>query len=374
MDKILLSAGLSFIITFFVIPIIIRIAKEKKLFDEPDERKVHQDIIPTLGGLGIFAGFILAVLIGTPRSTGSELQYFVAAAIVLFFIGIKDDMVSLSASKKFAGQLIAAGILVKFGGIIINDMHGFLGFHQIPYAASIVLSFFTIIVITNSFNLIDGVDGLAGSLGIFTSFIFGVYFYSVGQINYAVMSFSLLGALVSFLIYNFSPAKIFMGDTGSLLVGLVNSFLVIKFINIAAMPTSSIQIESAPAVGFAILMIPLFDTLRLFTLRILNRRSPFNPDRNHLHHFLLDIGFSHRNTTIVYVAANLIFVVFAFECRHLGTTLLMGLLFTIAIAFTMCIYFLRHRKKNSSQEEFAQKESIHSSKLFKLASESVEMD
>ena len=374
MDKILLSAGLAFLIAFFAIPIIIRVAKEKKLFDEPDDRKVHKEIIPTLGGLGIFAGFILAILIGTPPSAESELQYFVAASIVLFFIGIKDDIVTLSVSIKIAGQLIAAGILVKFGGTIINDMHGFLGIHQIPNIASIVLSFFTIIVVTNSFNLIDGVDGLAGSLSLLTSAVFGIYFYSIGQLGYAVMSFSLLGALISFLIYNFSPAKIFMGDTGSLLVGLVNSFLVIKFINIAEMPTTSIQVESAPAVGFAILMIPLFDTLRLFTIRILSRRSPFNPDRNHLHHYLLDIGLSHRNTTIFYVVANLFFIGLAFQFRHLGTTLLMGFLFSIAISFTLCIYYLRHRKKNFSEEVFTNSESAQSSQLFKLASESVEID
>ena len=159
MDNILLSAALAFLITFFAIPVIIQVAKDKKLFDEPDERKVHKNVIPTLGGLGIFAGFLIAMLMGVPSGITSELQYYAAAATVIFFLGIKDDILILSASKKFIGQLIAAGIIIKFGGIQISNMHGLLGIYEIPHVASIILSLFTIIVITNSFNLIDGVDG-----------------------------------------------------------------------------------------------------------------------------------------------------------------------------------------------------------------------
>ena len=151
MDNILLSAALAFLITFFAIPVIIQVAKDKKLFDEPDERKVHKNVIPTLGGLGIFAGFIIATLMGVPAAITSELQYFAAATTVIFFLGIKDDILVLSASKKFIGQLIAAGIIIKFGGVQITNMHGFLGINEIPRIASIILSLFTIIVITNSF-------------------------------------------------------------------------------------------------------------------------------------------------------------------------------------------------------------------------------
>ncbi len=236
MDNILLSGGLAFLITFFSIPVIIEVAKEKKFFDEPDERKVHKAVIPTLGGLGIFAGFIIATLLGVPPSTADVLQYFMAAIMLIFFLGIKDDILILSATKKFIGQLIAAAIIIKFGGVQITNMHGFLGINEIPHTASILLSLFTIVVITNSFNLIDGVDGLAGSLGLLTSGIFGAYFVAAAQPMYAVMAFSLSGSLLAFLIYNFSPAKIFMGDTGSLLIGILNSVFVIKFITVASDP------------------------------------------------------------------------------------------------------------------------------------------
>lgn len=374
MDNILLSAALAFLITFFAIPVIIQVAKDKKLFDEPDERKVHKNVIPTLGGLGIFAGFIIATLMGVPSGITSELQYFAAATTVIFFLGIKDDILVLSASKKFIGQLIAAGIIIKFGGVQLNNMHGFLGIYEIPHIASIVISIFTIIVITNSFNLIDGVDGLAGSLGLLTTLVFGAYFFYAGQLTYAVMAFALAGSTIGFLIYNFSPAKIFMGDTGSLLLGLVNSILVIKFINVAGNPVSNFPIEAAPAIGFSILMIPLFDTLRVFGLRILDRRSPFSPDRTHVHHFLLDLGLSHRMVTITCVLVNITFISMAFFLRHLGTTTVLGILLLSAFIFIGIIYYSRPKNKIVINKNAEKADMIKSHKILKLAGEAVEAD
>ncbi|MBI3882860.1 MAG: undecaprenyl/decaprenyl-phosphate alpha-N-acetylglucosaminyl 1-phosphate transferase, partial [Sphingobacteriales bacterium] len=202
MYHILLSSLLAFIITFYAIPVIIQVARAKKLFDEPDERKIHKKVIPTLGGLGIFAGFIVAILIGVPKFSG-EVQYFAAAAIVMFFLGIKDDILVLSAGKKFLGQVIAAIIIIVFGSIRLTNMHGFLGIGEIPVIASYILTFFTVLVIVNSFNLIDGIDGLAGSLGLLTTAVFGAFFFYNGQLTYAVIALSLSGSLLGFLIYNF---------------------------------------------------------------------------------------------------------------------------------------------------------------------------
>jgi len=376
MEYILLSAALAFLITFFAIPVIIQVAKDKKLFDEPDERKVHKNVIPTLGGLGIYAGFIIALLMGVPRNMASELQYFAAAATVIFFLGIKDDILVLSASKKFIGQLIAAGIIIKFGDVRITNMYGFLGFHEIPYTASVVFTIFTVIVITNSFNLIDGVDGLAGSLGVLTTLVFGTYFYFAGPptLPYAVMAFALAGGTIAFLIYNYSPAKIFMGDTGSLLLGLVNSILVIKFINWGSNPAANFPVQAAPAIGFAILMIPLFDTLRVFGLRILDRRSPFSPDRTHVHHFLLDLGLSHRMVTITCVSANIAFIILAYFLRHMGTTTVLGILLVSAFIFIGVIYYSRPKNKASVKEGIANAGIIKSHKILSLASEAVEAE
>ena len=374
MDNILLSGCLSFLITFFAIPIIIQVAREKKLFDEPDERKVHKMVIPTLGGLGIFAGFILATLLGAPLGI-NELQYFVAAAIVIFFLGIKDDILILSAAKKFIGQLIAAGIIIKFGGVQINNMHGFLNIGELPHIAGIVFTLFTIIVIVNSFNLIDGVDGLAGSLGLLTALIFGAYFAYVGLVLYAVIAFSLAGSLVGFLIYNFSPARIFMGDTGSLLIGLINSIMVVKFINIAGSTTSLLPIEAAPAIGIAILIVPLFDTIRVFGLRILDRRSPFSPDRTHVHHLLLDLGFSHKKVTFLCLATNICFIGLALLLRDLGTTVVIGILLAISSSLIAIIYYRRARVKFPTTPNLSVEEKIiKSHKILALAPETVEAD
>ncbi len=376
MNNIFLSGGLAFIITFFSIPVIIEVAKNKKLFDEPGERKVHKNGIPTLGGLGIFAGFMIATLIGVPLSQTSVLQYFLAAIMIIFFMGIKDDILILTASKKFVGQLMAAGILIKFGGIEITNMYGFLGVHAIPSSASFLLTLFTIVVITNSFNLIDGVDGLAGSLGLLTSLIFGIYFYATGQMLYSVMALSLAGSLIAFLVYNFYPAKIFMGDTGSLLIGLLNSIFVIKFISMASDPSYGLPLASAPALGFAILLVPLFDTLRVVGHRILNHRSPFSPDRNHIHHFLLDLGLNHKTIALTCVFTNICFIGLAYFLQSLGTTMVMFSLVAIATILVSIVYYNRPKKKLKPQFNTRVDEQpvIRSHNIFTLTGEAIEQD
>ncbi len=376
MQYVILSAILAFTITFFAIPIVIGIAKKKKLFDEPDERKVHKAVIPTIGGVGIFGGFIVAMLMCVPEFAAdtNKIKYFAAAAIVIFFLGLKDDLVILSASKKFIGQIIAAGIIIRFGNIYLDDMHGFLGITTIPHVASIFVTLFTIIVITNSFNLIDGVDGLAGSLGFITTLVFGIYFYFANELAYAVIALSLSGAIAGFLIYNFSPAKIFMGDTGSLLLGIVNSILVIKFINVAGTPGNTFSLQASPAMGFAILMIPLFDTLRVFGLRILNRRSPFSPDRIHVHHFLLDLGFSHRKITLTCVGATIFFIGTAFLCRNFDTTLLIGILLLMSFSLIGIVYYFRQKVKVPQDKEILEKEIRTTSKIYSLVQEPAPLD
>jgi UDP-GlcNAc:undecaprenyl-phosphate/decaprenyl-phosphate GlcNAc-1-phosphate transferase len=249
MDKILLGTSLAFFITFAAIPVIIQVSDAKKLFDVPDERKVHLSPIPSLGGLGIFAGLILAFLVTYPISLAGEFQYFFAATLVIFFLGLKDDILVISPIKKLIGQFIAAFLIIYKGGIQIKSMHGFLGVYDLPEVTSLALTYLTVIVIINSFNLIDGVDGLAGSLGLMTALIFGSYFYYVGQVPYSILAFVLAGSLLGFLIFNHSPARIFMGDTGSLLLGLINAILVIRFISTADAPESVFPINSSPAIG-----------------------------------------------------------------------------------------------------------------------------
>lgn len=345
MLDILLTASVSFIITFLAIPVVIQIAEQKKLYDIPDERKVHTRLVASLGGIGIFAGFLLASLLSIQGYLNPEFQYFFAASLVIFFVGLKDDIMILSATKKFIGQIIAASILIHLGGIRLDSMYGLLGFEQLPEGFSLALSYFTIIVIINSFNLIDGVDGLASSLGILTMIIFGSYFFAIEYQAYALLAFAMAGSLVAFIIFNHHPAKIFMGDSGSLMIGLMNAILVIKFINVSNTPFVAVQVPAAVAIGFSILIVPLLDTLRVFGIRIINGRSPFTPDRNHIHHLLLDNGLSHAAVTFACVSINVCFIVLAWVGRSLGPNYLLLILLGIAFSGIGMLYYNKNRRK-----------------------------
>jgi UDP-GlcNAc:undecaprenyl-phosphate GlcNAc-1-phosphate transferase len=373
MFDVLRSIAISFTITFLAIPAIINVAEMKKLFDIPDERKVHLTPITPLGGLGIFAGFIFGCLLTLHFNQFADLQYFIAASFVIFFLGLKDDILVISPVKKFIGQVLAAFIIIYYGGVQIHSMHGFLGIDQLPEMFSLLLTYFAIIVVINSFNLIDGVDGLAGTLGLLSTTIFGIFFLYTHMLPYAVIAFSMAGSLLAFLIFNFQPAKIFMGDTGSLLIGTINSILVVKFINTASATDQTFPIGASPAIGFTILMIPLLDTLRVFGIRIFYRRSPFSPDRNHIHHLLLDRGFSHRAITIFLVAINLATIVLVYLGRNLNCTLLIFSVFAVFFAIIAAIYYMRPAPRlfvaKTAKEESAQ--LTKSSKFVSLTKDTI---
>lgn len=339
MDSIILNVLLAFSITFLSLPVIIEVAKTKNLYDEPNGRKVHSTITPTLGGLGIFAGFLLSTLLCAVPSNDGILQYVFAAVMIIFFIGIKDDILITAASKKFMGQVLAAGIIIYFGEIRIDNLYGFMGIHELNHVTSILFSLLSIVVITNSFNLIDGVDGLAGSLALLSSLIFGIYFFITNQGVYTIMAFALVGSIAAFLIFNLHPAKIFMGDTGSLLIGLMNAIFVIKFISVANDPNAGFIIKSSPAIGFAILMVPLFDTVRVVAIRLMKRRSPFSPDKNHIHHLLLQFGTPHFLIPIICVGFNIAFIAMAFILQDLGTSWVFLIMACTASALISLIYF-----------------------------------
>lgn len=347
MEKILLGAVIAFIVTFYAIPVIIQVSNMKKLFDLPEDRKIHSSPIPSLGGLGIFAGFMMGLLLMVDLSDKQAIatfQYYLTAFMVIFFFGIKDDILVLTPFKKLLGQLAVAAILIFKANLVISDMHGFLGIQQIDTNMGLFLSFFTIIVIVNAFNLIDGVDGLAGSVGIITASFFAFFELMSGEIYYALFGFSFAASLAAFLIYNYSPARIFMGDTGAMLIGVVNAILVIHFINTAE-NSRILPVLATPAMGFGILLIPLLDTLRVFTIRILHGRTPFSPDRNHIHHLLLDKGMSHMEVTLTISLASIIFVVITYLTLSWGTTKVILLQIGLFYAAIFVLKFTKFRKK-----------------------------
>lgn len=337
----------SFIITFMAIPSIIRVSVIKNLFDEPGERKSHVSSIPTLGGLAIFAGVVFSYSFWSAGLENTSTQYILAAIIVMFFIGIKDDIVELTANKKLYGQMVAAIIIVLFADIRITSLCGIFGIYQIPYWFSVAITIFTILVIINSYNLIDGIDGLAGGIGAISSFTFGLWFYNYNQIALCILAFSLFSSLLAFLVYNFSPANIFMGDTGSLVVGLILSVLTIQFIELSfdALPYA-FPFRSSPAMAIAILILPLADTFRIFTVRIINKRSPFQADRNHIHHQLLDLGLTHREAALTLYLVNIGFVLTALALRNISSLMLLYLLIGMAVILGTIPFVLRHFNKS----------------------------
>ena len=340
MLDVLLTSSIAFTITFLAVPAIIRIADQKNLFDIPDGRKLHTKPIASLGGVGIFCGFFLAALLFISSRANPEFQYFFAAAVVIFFLGLKDDILIISPVKKFMGQVAAAAIIIHLADLRIESMHGMFGIYTLPEVFSLAITYMTIIVVINAYNLIDGVDGLAGTLGLLTMAVFGTYFMAAQLHAYALLSFAMAGSLLAFLVFNHNPAKIFMGDSGSLMLGLMNAIMVIKFIQVADSAAAPFPIQSAVAVGISILMVPLADTLRVFSIRISQGRSPFSPDRNHIHHLLLDRGLNHKYVTLCCLLLNIFFITMAYFGRALGSTyLILSMVITAVALLGMLLYF-----------------------------------
>ena len=350
MYNIILGYITAFTLTFFAIPSIIKIAKAKHLYDEPGERRVHKENTPSLGGIAIFAGLIFSIVLWTPFKEFSALQYIICAFLIIFLIGAKDDIIPLDPSKKLIGQLMAAMILIFKSDIRLTSFYGMFGIYEISDWLSIVLTIFTFIVIMNSLNLIDGINGLAGSISLIVCLVFGTWFFLIDRIELAIVAYATAGAVTAFLRYNLATAQIFMGDTGSLLLGLVGAILAIEFIEAnLTLEQQPYAIHAAPAVAFGVLIIPLFDTLRVFTTRMLRGRSPFRADRNHIHHLLLDMGFSHSSATACLAIVNILMVVLVFELGYWPTLHLFLLILGIAGLLSGSLFYLVVKKRRQLQ-------------------------
>lgn len=335
-------------ITAFAIPSIIKVAEIKHLFDEPDDRKHHKIRVPTLGGMAIFAGIIFSITFWTDQIQIVELQYIITSLLILFFIGIKDDLVNLRASKKLLGQIIAAGILVHMADVKLTTFYGMFGIRDLPVWFSYIFSVFTCVVITNAFNLIDGIDGLAGSLGIVGAFTFGLWFHFLGMTQYSILCSALIGSLLAFLWFNKTPAKIFMGDTGSMLIGFVMALLAMKFIeSVRILPKDhAYKILSVPVFTLTILIIPLFDTLQVFLIRLSKRKSPFHPDRNHIHHMLIDLGATHMQATFSLVLFNVVMIFAVFFLQEVRGEYLLAIILIIPTFLAILLSYLRAKKRS----------------------------
>jgi len=352
MYDIVLAFITAFLLVYLAIPSIINIARVKHLYDVPDQRKSHYEVVPTLGGVAIFAGVIFSIILWTPFDVFGDLQYILCSFIIIFLIGAKDDILPMSPFRKMAGQIFACFILVFKAQVRLTSLYGIFGVYEIPQLLSIVLSMFTILVIINAFNLIDGINGLTGSLATLISITLGTWFFLVDRTDLAIIAFSLAGATIAFLKYNITPARIFMGDTGSMLIGVITAILVIEFIEIhIGLQNSPYAFKAVPAVAIGIVIIPLFDTLRVFALRIFKLKSPLNPDRGHIHHLLLDCGLTHMQATSVLIMTNLAFIFFVIFFQDLGNLRLLIAILVMASALTAIPYFISRGKRRMEESK-----------------------
>lgn len=341
----LLSFIWAFLISVFAIPSIIHVAHVKKLLDEPNKRTIHELLTPRLGGLAIFAGFMSALTIF--GELGNGVQQLLAGCIIIFFIGLKDDIISVSAFKKFFVQVLATGIVMFMADIRITNFQGMFGIYELETGISYLFTFLVIIGLTNAINLIDGLDGLAGTIVLVVATVFGLYFLLLGgqyYSSYAYVASCLLGGILGFLRYNFHKAIIFMGDTGSLVCGFIISVLAIQFIEMK-------PVDNTPALAVAVLFIPVVDTIRIFLLRILRGVSPFAPDRNHVHHRLVDIGMSHLGSVLTLTIVNLIAILLVIGFSYLGNTSSMMILITYGLVFSVTLELIAKKSLNVRVQE-----------------------
>lgn len=365
-----LASLISFIMVFMSIPTILRVAHQKNLFDEPNQRTVHRVRIPTLGGLAIFIGFLFTYSLFVDWFEFPKIPFLIPALLIVFGIGIKDDILVTAPMVKLAGQLIAAIIIVGLGDLRITDFHGFFGLQPDPLW-SVLFTIVGIVFIVNGFNLIDGIDGLAAITGIISILSFSIWFYINGYFHIPVLASALVGGLLAFGYYNiFSKRqKIFMGDTGSLLLGFILAVVAIKFSEFNRPDNQADLIytmNSAPAVALAILIVPIVDTLRVFFLRISRGDSPFTADKNHIHHRMLTLGFTHLQISLIIGGVNIAFVILAFVLRNLGMLKLSILIVTLGLAVanipSVALFYkrrhlirrlkqIRKRKKLSNQNK-----------------------
>lgn len=348
----------AFIVVLYSTPALIKVAILKNLIDLPSEdRKIHKRAVPTIGGIIIYAAtlfsFSLWFNIDELRDYNQiyesvkEFKILIATSLVLFFVGVKDDIIGTAPVKKLFAHVVVGLILILMGDIRITGLHGVFFVEKIPQWGSIFLSLFTYIVVVNAMNLIDGVDGLAAGVGFLAATFFGTWFVFANEYTLASLSFALAGSLLGFLVFNFSPAKIFMGDSGSLIIGMFIYVLSTKLIEYPVQRLDDFWVHiSNPIFAIAALIYPLTDTLRIFILRTVKGQSPFSADRNHIHHRLIDCGYSHVKTVIVIYVFSIISVGVSLLSYFLNPSLSLVAILACSGIFILWVMFTVKARSN----------------------------
>lgn len=335
----------AFLLSFILLPIIIKYFLQKNFVDIPGRRKIHKKVTPSMGGIAIFLGFAISTVIWLGIDDWPNIRYVLASLFIIFLLGLRDDIIPFTALQKLSGQIVAI-IVLSFSSVQINSFYGFLGISEISSWIGYLLTGFTLIVITNSFNLIDGLDGLAGSVGLVILAFLGFWFHFVGDSIFSLLCFSMAGAILAFLVFNWQPAEIFMGDTGAMVIGILLGILVIRFMNenFALTFSHKWKFTSSIAIGASLLIIPLTDTIRIMILRISRGQSPFHPDKSHIHHALMRLGLSHGQTAITLAIVNIFIIVIAIALRDIGDIIVLPIIISTAFALSFILDRLIVRK------------------------------
>lgn len=345
--RIIISGIVALGVTWSSIPVIRNICIERNLSDSPIKRSSHKQPTPTFGGVGIFAGTVMGYMIWNFMDEGYLMHKVFACTIILFFLGIKDDIYGLSATKKIGSQILAAILIVVGSDLRISSFFGIFGIHEIHYVVSVLFSVFLIVALINAFNLIDGIDGLAAGVAMIASGGFALWFMLYEYWSLAALGISLSASLFAFLRFNFSKtSRIFMGDTGSLIVGFWVSVMALKFveINVDNVNPDSIYIK-APIIALALLSVPIFDTLRVFSVRILRGKSPFSADRLHLHHIMVDLGLPHMAASIILCAFTVVFTSLMYYLRKFFTNTELSVAILVVFSLYILLGFILEKKR-----------------------------
>jgi len=340
---VLFSFVFSCVITLYAVPSLIKLAYQKRLFDDPalEERKIHKYRTPNLGGIAVLTSFAFTACLCISGSILPYANYVFASGLLIFLVGLKDDLAALNPYKKFLAQSITALIVVYFADIRLTSFYGIFGIYDIHPVVSYPFSSLLIVFIINAFNLIDGINGLLGSVSLIVSLTFGYIFFQMQQFGLALLAVSMAGSVLGFLRYNAGKARIFMGDAGAYTIGFIVSVLAIQFIELNKIQETALGetvVDAVPAVAIAILIIPIFDTLRVIVIRLVQGKSPFMADRNHLHHRLLDTGMTHTQATMVLSSFNILMIGAALSFQHIGTIELLILIALVALLMNTMLW------------------------------------
>lgn len=341
---------LAFLITAASIPSIIHTAIKLRLFDRSDShRKSHKIHISRLGGVAIFCSFTITILLFATTVSYQEANFLITSCIILFGLGLKDDLYGVSHRTKLILQLAVALILVVLGDFRLTSWYGVFYLWEVNVLWGSLFSIVLIIFVNNAFNLIDGIDGLAGTLGAIATLSFGVFFALINALPYAFIGFAMFGSIAGFLFYNYAPAKIFMGDTGALIIGLVCIVLAIKFIELNKIGSEDTPyFLSAPAIAVSVLIVPVFDSMRVFFMRLIRKSSPFKGDRNHVHHRLQELGFNTKQIVLMLSGFNLLMIALALLLQQLGNFMLISIVMSICVVFNALITYKIGKKRNTN--------------------------